>query len=717
MKSTKLLFLIVGLLTCSILIFQSGCKKDEQQQEEEEDPGTVISEDSKVISPESWQGSFVSMDSSNQTLYFNSNINGDNLKVGDIIVSTEGEGLLRRINSIHTENGIIIIETGDADLEDLIENGELEFEKELTLDDIKSIEYHQEGIAFNPDQVKQAEDIDFSWTINTILFDGDNNHQTTGDQIRLEGGFSCNWGLVISIKYKLFKGLQKVKCGFQSSESLDIELIADLEYNYTKDVNLFTITFNTIVVWIGSIPIVFTPVLKIKAGIGGYAQSDITTSFAQSLSFDAGVQYLKGSGWSTYKNFNKSFDFDPPELTFSAGAEAYLKPELTIKIYGIIGPYVDLKLFSRLDADLFATPWWTLNGGLDLGAGAKAKVFGKVIFDKHFPGLIYYEQLIAQASDPPPQLPVVTTSGITDITEISATCGGVVTGEGNSAVTARGVCWGTTQNPSVSGAHTLDGAGTGSFTSYITGLDTNTTYYVRAYATNSFGTSYGAQIDFLTSGGIIPGEPCPGVPTVSYGGQVYNTVLIGDQCWMKENLNIGSMINGINPQSNNGVIEKYCYNDDPAKCALYGGLYQWDEVMQYTMMQGVQGICPAGWHIPTDDEWKTLEGNADIEYYVGHPIWDNMGWRGYDVGKNLKAASGWGTPGNGTNIHGFTGLPGGSMGMGGSFGNLYTNGGWWTSTLFSSMGAWQRSFSKDSDQSGHLEETVTNALSVRCLQD
>ncbi|MBK7631804.1 MAG: hypothetical protein IPJ23_14080 [Ignavibacteriales bacterium] len=85
---------------------------------------------------------------------------------------------------------------------------------------------------------------------------------------------------------------------------------------------------------------------------------------------------------------------------------------------------------------------------------------------------------------------------------------------------------------------------------------------------------------------------------IIYEGKTYGTVLIGTQCWMKENLNVGTMIQGNSNQSNNGVKEKYCYNNDTANCSIYGGLYQWNEAMQYVTTEGARGICPEGW-IPT----------------------------------------------------------------------------------------------------------------------
>lgn len=105
-------------------------------------------------------------------------------------------------------------------------------------------------------------------------------------------------------------------------------------------------------------------------------------------------------------------------------------------------------------------------------------------------------------------------------------------------------------------------------------------------------------------------------PTVTYEGKTYNTVQIGTQWWLKENLDVGTRIDGVAEQTNNGVIEKYCYDDDSANCTTYGGLYQWGEAMQYIKSEGAQGICPPGWHIPSLAEFEILaaevggDGNA-----------------------------------------------------------------------------------------------------------
>jgi uncharacterized protein (TIGR02145 family) len=156
------------------------------------------------------------------------------------------------------------------------------------------------------------------------------------------------------------------------------------------------------------------------------------------------------------------------------------------------------------------------------------------------------------------------------------------------------------------------------------------------------------------------GIPCPGLSTVTYEGKTYNTVQIMTQCWLKENLDIGNMINGTVAQSDNQVIEKYCFNDDVSNCTLYGGLYQWSEMMNYISDSvSLQGLCPGDWHVATDLEWMVLEGTVDSQYGIGDPFWWHDGNRGYDAGKNLKSTSGWQNNGNGTDLYGFTALPGG----------------------------------------------------------
>ncbi|MFH1197154.1 MAG: FISUMP domain-containing protein [bacterium] len=133
-------------------------------------------------------------------------------------------------------------------------------------------------------------------------------------------------------------------------------------------------------------------------------------------------------------------------------------------------------------------------------------------------------------------------------------------------------------------------------------------------------------------------NPCPDLPTVTYDGKVYNTVQIGNQCWLKENLDVGSMLDSLKNASDNGIIEEYCYRDDLMNCNIYGGLYQWDEAMQYVTDESAKGICPNGWHIPTYEEFQTLKAAVN------------------NVGNELKANGQGIGDGIGTNTSGFSAL-------------------------------------------------------------
>ncbi|MBN1337824.1 MAG: hypothetical protein JXA03_00795 [Bacteroidales bacterium] len=196
-------------------------------------------------------------------------------------------------------------------------------------------------------------------------------------------------------------------------------------------------------------------------------------------------------------------------------------------------------------------------------------------------------------------------------------------------------------------------------------------------------------------------------------GNLYNTVLIGSQCWMKENMNTGTMISGSSPQTGNGIIEKYCYADDPANCAVYGGLYQWDEMMQYGT--GSQGICPDGWRLPDDDDWCTLEQFVDPSITCG-----STGWRGIDGGGRLKEAgtAHWADPNTGaTNSSDFTGLPGGYRSTTGGFIGLSGVGNFWSSSIASMSNAWYRGLGFNLATIFHASDDKGYAWSVRCLRD
>ena len=198
---------------------------------------------------------------------------------------------------------------------------------------------------------------------------------------------------------------------------------------------------------------------------------------------------------------------------------------------------------------------------------------------------------------------------------------------------------------------------------------------------------------------------CPGTPSVTYEGQVYNTVLIGNQCWFRENLNVGTIIKGKDEMTDNGVIEKYCYDNNPANCDEYGGLYQWNEMMEYDTTAGVQGICPSGWHLPTDIEWISL-----VDFLGGKFI--------ADLKMKEVGTTHWKLPNAGaTNESGFTALPSGRRLPNCYFYYLGYYGIFWSSNKYNTDNAWSRSLHFDDDGVYRNFNDKEHGFSVRCLQD
>lgn len=202
------------------------------------------------------------------------------------------------------------------------------------------------------------------------------------------------------------------------------------------------------------------------------------------------------------------------------------------------------------------------------------------------------------------------------------------------------------------------------------------------------------------------GTPCPDYPTVTYEGQLYHTVLIGGQCWLRENLNIGIRIYGIWNQTNNGIIEKYCYDDKISNCNTHGGLYQWDEMMQYVTTPGARGLCPDGWHIPTDNDWTTLA--------------THLGGTS-DAGGKMKetGTAHWASPNTGaTNSSGFTALPGGGRHYyKGFYLGKYVNAEFWSSSQSDAINARTWSIRYEYKFIHHRYGHKAYGFSCRCVKD
>jgi uncharacterized protein (TIGR02145 family) len=320
-------------------------------------------------------------------------------------------------------------------------------------------------------------------------------------------------------------------------------------------------------------------------------------------------------------------------------------------------------------------------------------------------------------------LPQLTTEPVTNILAFSAISGGNVTYDGGADVTARGVVWSTAENPTIEANEgiTTDGIGMGVFTSNLISLTPETTYFVRAYATNLNGTAYGDELSFSTASALFA---C-GISTINdIDGNIYNTVLIGTQCWMKENLKTTKYRNG--DPIPNVIIEDEWYNLTSGAFAWYDHNFLWKDIYG-ALYNGhatvdIRGLCPFGWRMPDSSNWD------ELVVYIGGPDAPNgnnlkscrqyQSPLGGECATNEHPVWGWHETHYGIDFYGFSGLPGGfryaDWGTA-SFFAMTLSGFWWE--VFQGSQARVRGLSYND---GGFSTSVYNmqfGMSVRCVRE
>jgi len=207
----------------------------------------------------------------------------------------------------------------------------------------------------------------------------------------------------------------------------------------------------------------------------------------------------------------------------------------------------------------------------------------------------------------------------------------------------------------------------------------------------------------------LVGIECPGIPVVyDADSNKYTTVIIGTQCWLRQNLNVGKYVTSTysgsthSNVSDNDTIEKYCFKNDTNYCAFYGGLYDWNEMMKYNN-QSTQGICPTGWHVPTDGDWKILE----LTLGLSKTMIDSTGYRGFYQGQELLVNS----------VTKFDALFAGFRFLNGSFSHENYYASFWTSSLRNDSTAWYRGVTNGDPQISRDGFEKERGFAVRCLKN
>ena len=322
------------------------------------------------------------------------------LAAGEIMVSEISDvapnGFLRKVTNITTSNGQTIVTTQPATLEDAIQQGSLHVTQQLTPADVAT-SLNLAGVSLQANTMATLEDTFFINVDDVVLYDNDGNPGTTNDQIKANGTIEIapDFDFTVEIRDWELKNLSMFNT---TTETAELEFVTEVEFNLIKEEKeIARYYFSPITVFVGFVPIVFQPVLTVNVGIDGDIHVGVTTSVTQEATLNAGLTY-DDNKWTPASDFSNSFTYNPPTLSAGLDMKGYAGAQVTLLLYGVTGPYVEVNTYLKLEADVLATPWWKLFGGLEVPAGVKIEIFSHTVAG-YETVLIDYKFPIAQADN------------------------------------------------------------------------------------------------------------------------------------------------------------------------------------------------------------------------------------------------------------------------------------------------------------------------------
>jgi len=327
----------------------------------------------------------------------------DDVSPGDVIVgditTNAPYGFLRKVTTVSSVGSQVIVETEDATLEDAIQDGGIRLSQTLTPDDIQET-MQVTGVTLATASQPQGIGTFYFTLDNVVLYDDDGDPGTTNDQITANGSITLEPSFDFGMVIRWFH-LEELNFTITATETAEIQIEADLEYPLIQqEKEIARHYFTPITVLVGPFPIVIVPVLTINVGVDGSVHVGIATGVTQQATLTAGLQY-DDSVWSTVKDFENEFQFIPPVLSAGLDLKGYAGVQLSLMLYGVVGPHAEINAYLKLEADIFATPWWQLYGGLEVQGGIKIEIYSRSIAG-YEATLIDYRIMLAQAETATP---------------------------------------------------------------------------------------------------------------------------------------------------------------------------------------------------------------------------------------------------------------------------------------------------------------------------
>ena len=354
---------------------------------------TVIPDTTKVLN-RSTLAELESVSSGGETLTFKKSTGQlDSLSKGDIIACGVTDntpyGLLRKVTSRKSQGGKVIVETEDGFLEEAVKRGTLNVEQNLNSDDLVSATALVAGV--------HIEDVGNS---------GGGLKFTISEDLDLDGAklsgsitFEQEFDLSAHIDFNPLRpwdppSLEELTFTSTTKEEVNLKLSGEVPIEVKAEKEIVRYNFAPIIV--PGLPVVLIPTVTVKLGANGKVSANMEANVNQKAEVTAGLSYAGGL-WNTISEYTSEFGFDTPNLSANAASvKAYVKPQLSLLLYGIVGPYAGIEGYVSLYANPNANPWWRLSGGLTGDVGVELRVFSNVIAS-YSETIFDYKQVLAQA--------------------------------------------------------------------------------------------------------------------------------------------------------------------------------------------------------------------------------------------------------------------------------------------------------------------------------
>jgi photosystem II stability/assembly factor-like uncharacterized protein len=375
-------FLLLMLIT-GLILFSTGCKPDEEENDPADLSTPIIAENTRVLDAQTRE-KISDIDTSNYTftLSEHSHLSSD-LKAGDIIVDDTSSlapyGYMRRITNINDSKGDVVIQTEQAKLTEAVRQGTINFNSgTVNKSDIQRIKL-AEGVELSQDKFTV-----FDFNYNKTIQTGNGSLEISGNtSLSMDFYFYMSWGFDF---WSMDVYLARFGTGVNINQKASIITIAENGLTFDEEIPIASFYFSPYVVWVGFVPVVFVPKVSLYIDANGEITGVITASASEEYVGKIGVKYTDDDGWENVNQNSITTNFTPPNLDLEANFETHLTAEMSLLLYGIVGPFVNMSGCTEIGSTLYNSGNWKLfyNVGSMVSAGMTVDILGTDLYSDRY---------------------------------------------------------------------------------------------------------------------------------------------------------------------------------------------------------------------------------------------------------------------------------------------------------------------------------------------